>query len=35
LIEEASKNREAEVAPLLREATELKNVLSAIIKNME
>jgi four helix bundle protein len=35
LTEEANKNKQAEIAPLLKEATELKNILSAIIKKME
>ncbi len=35
LIEEANKSRGTEIAPLLGEATELKNILSAIIKKME
>ena len=35
LIVEANKNRQTEIAPLLKEVTELKNIISAIIKKME
>ena len=35
LISEANTNKEAEIKPLIKEATELKNILSAIIRNSE